>query len=45
MNKKGLTSEEITRVAMEMIAENGYANFSLRDLAAKLGQSILCWGT
>ena len=37
MNKKGLTSEEITRVAMEMIAENGYANFSLRDLAAKLG--------
>lgn len=37
MNKKGLTSEEITRVASEMIAEVGYANFSLRDLAARLG--------
>ena len=37
MNKKGLSSEEITRVAVEMIAENGYANFSLRDLAARLG--------
>lgn len=37
MHKKGLTSEEITRAASEMIAEVGYANFSLRDLAARLG--------
>ncbi|MBQ8432872.1 MAG: WHG domain-containing protein [Clostridia bacterium] len=37
MHKKGLSSEEITRVASEMIAENGCANFSLRELAAKLG--------
>ena len=37
MNKKGLTSEEITRAASQMIAEVGYANFSLRDLAARLG--------
>ena len=37
MNKKGLTSEEITKAASQMIAEVGYANFSLRDLAARLG--------
>ena len=37
MNKKGLTSEEITRAASQLIAEVGYANFSLRDLAARLG--------
>lgn len=37
MNKKGLTSEEITRAAAQLIAEVGYANFSLRDLAARLG--------
>ncbi len=36
MNKKGLSGEEITRVASQMIAEKGYANFSLRDLAARL---------
>ncbi len=37
MNKKKLSGEEITRAASEMIAEGGYANFSLRELAAKLG--------
>ena len=37
MQKKGLTGEEITRAASQMIAEVGYANFSLRDLAARLG--------
>ena len=37
MQKKGLTSEEITKAASQMIAEVGYANFSLRDLAARLG--------
>ncbi len=37
MSKKGLNSEEITRVAAEMIAEDGYAKFSLRELAARLG--------
>lgn len=30
-------AEEITRVASQMISEVGYANFSLRDLAARLG--------
>ena len=39
MNKKGLTSEEITKAASQMIAEFGYSNFSLRDLAARLGVS------
>lgn len=37
MNKKGLTSEEITRAASQMIAEVGCSQFSLRDLAARLG--------
>lgn len=37
MNKKGLSGEEITRAASQMISEVGYANFSLRDLAARLG--------
>ena len=37
MAKKGLTKDQIIEAAVALIGENGYDEFSLRTLAAKLG--------
>ena len=37
MSKKGITPEKIYQAATQLIIEKGYDNFSLRELAARLG--------
>lgn len=37
MARKGLSNEVVCEAAAELIAEKGYRNFSMRELAARLG--------
>jgi AcrR family transcriptional regulator len=37
MAQKGITKEKIYQAAVELIVEKGYDNFSLRELASRLG--------
>lgn len=37
MPRRGLCNEEIMKAAAKLVAEKGYDNFSLRELAARLG--------
>lgn len=37
MSKRGLTHERVVHAAEEMIAESGYDNFSINELARRLG--------
>lgn len=37
MGRKGLNTEVIAEAAIELVEEKGYRNFSMRELAARLG--------
>ena len=37
MRGKGLTAEAITDAAFELLVEKGYGNYTVRDIAVRLG--------
>ena len=37
MGRRGLNAEVIMEAAIELVEEKGYRNFSMRELAARLG--------